>query len=90
MPIEQSAISQLVEDCTEDQDEIPKNTSKVFGYYNMAGYLSQAVGSAFAGLYISLSVDNNWLSEQDATTNLVLFYAIFGGLKFIGYFFMNR
>jgi MFS family permease len=58
MPIEQSALAQLVEDCSDSKDEIPKHTSAVFGYYNMAGYLSQALGAVFAGFFIAQSVDS--------------------------------
>jgi MFS family permease len=90
MPIEQSALSQLVEDCTDNKDEIPKNTSAVFGYYNMAGYLSQASGAVFAGFFISFCVDNNYGTTEEATKNIVRMYALLGGLKFIGYCMMNR
>jgi len=56
MPIEQSALSQLAEKCTDNKDQVPKNISKVFGYYNMAGYLAQAFGSFFAGQFLVISV----------------------------------
>jgi len=64
--------------------------SKVFGYYNMAGYLSQAAGAAFAGFFITISIENFEFSKEQATQNIVRMYALFGGLKFIGYFLMNR
>lgn len=79
-----------MEDCTPDKDEIPKNTSAVFGYYNMAGYLSQAAGAVFGGYFIALSVNSFGYSKEDATKNVVRMYALLGGLKFIGYCLMNR
>lgn len=89
MPIEQSALSQLVEACS-DREDIPKNTSAVFGYYNMAGYLSQAVGAAFAGVFMEWGRENLGYSKEEAITTLVYIYALLGGLKFVGYFLMNR
>ena len=56
----------------------------------MVGYLSQAFGAAFAGLYIKFIVDNKIASKNDATHQLVIFYAVLGGLKFIGYAMMDR
>ena len=56
----------------------------------MAGYLSQAVGSAFAGLYMKFMVENKYQTQSEATTQIVIFYAILGGLKFIGYALMDR
>lgn len=44
MSIEQAALSQLAEKCTDNKEQIPKNISAVFGYYNIAGYLAQALG----------------------------------------------
>jgi hypothetical protein len=58
MPIEQSAISQLVENCTDDKKEAEERTVLVFGYYNMAGYISQAFGAVFAGFFIAQSIKN--------------------------------
>lgn len=56
----------------------------------MAGYISQAVGAVFAGFFIDVSVDNYGYEKEDAITNVVRIYALFGALKFIGYFLMNR
>lgn len=55
----------------------------------MAGYISQAFGAAFAGWYMRYSIGNG-LNDDQATSNVVRLYAIFGGLKFIGYCMMNR
>jgi hypothetical protein len=90
MPIEQSAISQLVEECTDDKDQIGENVSKAFGYYNMAGYLAQATGAAFAGFFITFSVDNFEYTKMEAITNVVRLYAFIGGFMFVGYCLMNR
>jgi MFS family permease len=90
MPIEQSALSQLVEDCSDNKEEIPKNTSAVFGYYNMVGYVSQAAGVVFAGFFIDQSVHNFGYSEEAATQNVVRMYALIGGLMMLGYCLMNR
>lgn len=62
----------------------------VFGYYNMAGYISQAVGAIFAGLFIDVSVNSYYFRKEDAITNVVRIYALFGALKYIGYVMMNR
>jgi MFS family permease len=62
MPVEQSALSQLVEKSTERREETEKNIAKMFGYYNLIGYLAQASGSAFAGVFINYS-QNNCSSE---------------------------
>lgn len=88
MPIEQSALTQLVEECC-DHDEVGKNTSMVFGYYNMVGYISQAVGAALAGIFMDVS-QNYGFSENEATNAIITAYAVFGLLKFIGYYFMDR
>lgn len=56
----------------------------------MVGYLSQASGAVFAGFWISYSVNNFQSTTEDATRNIVRMYALLGGLKFIGYFLMNR
>lgn len=61
----------------------------MFGYYNLIGYLAQASGSAFAGVFISYS-QNNCSSEFEAITNLVRLYALLGGVMFVLYFLMNR
>lgn len=58
MAIEQSALAQLVEECSDEPEHIPSNVSAVFGYYNMAGNLSQAAGAALAGIYINASVNS--------------------------------
>ena len=58
MPIEQSALSQLIDECSDSKEEVPKHTSAVFGYYNMIGYLSQAAGAVFAGFFITQSTEN--------------------------------
>lgn len=65
-----------------------KNVAKVFGYYNMIGYLSQAFGSAFAGYYIKFVTSDGGL-ESDAITWIVRMYAIIGGSMFILYYFMD-
>ncbi len=90
MPIEQSALSQLVEDCVDSKEEVPKYTSAIFGYYNMAGYLSQALGAVFAGFFIELTSTHLDYSKVEATANVVRIYALLGGLMFICYYFMNR
>lgn len=64
--------------------------AKVFGYYNMIGYLSQALGSAFAGYYIKFEMSSGNGTEADAITAIVRMYAVIGGLMFVLYYFMNR
>lgn len=54
----------------------------------MAGYLSQAAGSAFCGFFIEYCVERCG-SEADAITNIVRMYALLGGLGFICYFMMD-
>jgi len=56
----------------------------------MAGYLSQAVGAAFAGIFMEWGNESPNYSKEDSITTLVYIYALLGGLKFIGYFLMNR
>lgn len=89
MPVEQSALSQLVEKSTENRGDTEKNITKMFGYYNLIGYLAQASGAAGAGIYINY-VNNNCGTESDAITNLVRFYALLGGIMAVMYFFLNR
>jgi predicted MFS family arabinose efflux permease len=89
MPVEQSALTQLIEKCTDEQEMVGKNVAMVFGYYNMIGYLAQALGSFFAGYFIKYSVESGG-NQVDGITNLVRMYAAIGGLMFVLYFFMNR
>ena len=56
----------------------------------MAGYLSQAVGAAFAGVFMEWGSESSDYSKEESITTLVYIYALLGGLKFIGYFLMNR
>ncbi len=56
----------------------------------MAGYLSQAVGAAFAGVFMEWGNESPNYSKEDSITTLVYIYALLGGFKFIGYFLMNR
>ena len=67
---------------------MPKNISKIFGYYNLAGYLAQAFGAVFAGEFIRYT-EAECGTETEAITNLVRIYALIGGLMFIGYYFMD-
>jgi hypothetical protein len=50
MPIEQAALSQIIEECSDKKESIAKNTSKYFGYYNMVGYISEAIGAMMGGI----------------------------------------
>jgi predicted MFS family arabinose efflux permease len=88
MPIEQSALAQLVEKSCDHSDEVPKSISRVFGYYNMVGYLSQAGGSAFAGYFMKWTY-SNCASQAAGMTNLLRIYAALGGLCFLCYFAMS-
>ena len=54
----------------------------------MAGYLSQAAGAAFCGLFTSYYADNVG-SEYEGIANIVRMYALLGGLGFICYFMMD-
>ncbi len=56
----------------------------------MAGYLSQAIGAAFAGFFITISVDSFSASKEAAIHNIVRMYALIGALMFVGYFLMDR
>lgn len=55
MPIEQSILTSLVEQMTVNKAKLSANVSKIFGYYNFCGYLSQGAGSLFTGVYIALA-----------------------------------
>lgn len=48
-----------MEECTQDRSDIAKNNTIVVGYYNMAGYISEACGGAFAGFYYSYLLENS-------------------------------
>ena len=53
MPIQQSALTQIIEDNDQvNKEDLAEQVSLTFGYYGMAGYISQAVGAAFSGFYI--------------------------------------
>jgi len=61
LPIEQSVLTQIIEECSETRKEVPKNISRIFGYYNLFGFISEAVGAAFAGFIFSiLQRDTEW------------------------------
>ena len=53
LPIEQSALSQIIEECSDREENIAKNTSKYFGLYGMVGYMSEALGGATTGFLFS-------------------------------------
>ncbi len=58
MPIEQSALSQIIEECSDKKESIAKNTSKYFGYYGMVGYVSEAIGAIIGGILYEYLVSN--------------------------------
>ncbi len=52
MAIEQSALSQLIEKCTDDAAEIKNNVSNILRWHNLLGYVGQALGCLFTSLFI--------------------------------------
>ena len=91
MPIEQSALSQIIEECSDKKESIAKNTSKYFGYYGMVGYISEAVGAIMGGILYEylVSKDVEW-SEIQATNFFFYIYALFGLLKSIAYWMIDN
>lgn len=89
MSIEKSALAQVVEKCTDEHGMIEDNVKKVFGFYNIIGFLAQASGSAFAGYYIKF-ITEDCGSEFEGITGLMQIYAGIGGAMFLLYFCLNR
>lgn len=90
LPIEQAAISQVVEGLTTSENELKEDVARAYGYYNMASYLSQAAGNLFCGAYISWAVQNFQGRREDYYTHIVYLYALLGFLKAIAYTFLSK
>lgn len=57
----------------------------VYGYYNMASYISQAAGNLSAGLYLSFLSHNYGGSVEQYKIHIFYLYAIFGIFKAVLY-----
>lgn len=57
----------------------------MYGYYNMASYLSQAAGNLFTGFYLSIMQQMNGGAIEQYYIHIVYLYAVFGLLKVICY-----
>ena len=91
MPIAQSALSQIIEECSDREENIAKNTSKYFGYYGMVGYMSEALGGASTGfLYSHLVSDTVGWTPIEATNFFFYLYAFFGLLKVFVYWLIDN
>lgn len=91
MPIEQSALSQIIEECSDKKESIAKNTSKYFGYYGMVGYVSEAIGAIVGGILYEYLVSNEMEWSQIEATNFFFYiYAFFGLLKSIAYWMIDN
>lgn len=57
----------------------------------MVGYISEACGGAFAGLYYSYLLENSDTWNELQITNLFFYiYAFLGLAKFIGYYLIDN
>ena len=63
--------------------------TRAYGYYNMASYISQAVGNLACGAYISWAVSSFGGKRQDYFIQIIYLYAIVGALKGVAYCFLS-
>ena len=81
LAIEQSSLTESVV----DHSQIPK----LFGYYQLVGFIAQALGSLVSGFTLmSLQQTHGW-SPLAAYRFVIVGYAVFGLLKFGLYFFLS-
>lgn len=61
----------------------------MYGYYNMASYISQAAGNLFTGLFLKYMPEQLGGSSSDYYVYIIYMYAVFGFLKVICYMAMS-
>lgn len=89
LPVEQAAIAQIIEDNTPDQLKVKEDVAMMYGYYNMASYISQAAGNLFAGLYLKYLPEMHGGTSEDYYVHIIFMYAVFGFLKVVCYMAMS-
>lgn len=62
----------------------------IYGYYNMASYISQATGNVFAGVYLKQMPKYYGGESEDYYNHIIYMYAFFGFLKLICYLLMSN
>jgi hypothetical protein len=61
----------------------------IYGYYNMASYISQAAGNLFTGIYLKFIPTVFGRESSDYYHHIIYMYALFGFLKVICYYVMS-
>lgn len=62
----------------------------VYGYYNMASYISQAAGNLCAGLYLSSLLKNYGGNVEQYKIHIFYLYALFGIFKALLYLSLSN
>ena len=77
LAVEQAAITESI--------SAPEKITLVFGYYNVAGYLAQAMGAISSGYLIYALQHSYHHSDVDAYRSTLIAYSVFGALKLVLY-----
>ena len=77
LAVEQAAITESILQ--------PEKITLIFGYYNVAGYLAQALGALSSGYTIYLLQRSFGYSEVDAYRSTLIVYAFLGAVMFVLY-----
>ena len=80
LAVEQAALTEAISD--------PTQITTVFAYYNLAGYLAQALGALGSG-YMIMSLQSSGYSALTSYRTVLFGYAFFGLIKFILYLFLS-
>ena len=81
LAVEQAAITESI--------SAPEKITLIFGYYNVAGYLAQALGALTSG-YLIYSLQHHYqLSDVDSYRSTLIAYSVFGVLKLLLYFCLS-
>jgi MFS family permease len=81
LAIEQAGLTEAV---TRNED-----ITKVFGYYQMIGYLGQALGALASGVTMSSLQSHHGWDALDAYRFVIVAYALFGLIMFGFYWFLS-
>jgi len=76
LAVEQAALTETVVQ--------PEKITMLLGWYNVFGYLSQALGSLVAGVLI-FQLQANDFSQLDSYRSILIGYALFGAVKLLLY-----
>ncbi|CAF0953254.1 unnamed protein product [Didymodactylos carnosus] len=82
LAIEQACLTESMND--------PEQITKIFGYYNFAGYFAQAFGALSSGYMITMMMNIHGYLALTAYRAVLIGHAVFGGLKLVLYSFLSH